>query len=428
MKTLSQFLEAKSLTKEAFDGLKPEEQVKMIEELNVQNAEAYKSLEAKADATAEEIVKAKEEFNAAQMKHINQVNDILKNQGYALKKLVDENSKVSKDANSLADSLKENEENLKLLANKNNAGQFTVKAPATMLISSNVSGGNVPVEQRLAGLNTIASRRLRLLDILTFLQAGSNTISWVYQANKDGAAGQTAEGATKNQIDFDIVVNSETVKKTTAYIKVSLEMLNDIAFMESEINNELTRELLKAVEAQIYSGDGLGNNLNGIRTVSTAFTGGSAAGTVDNANEVDVLAAAALQIEEADQEAPDYHLVNPATLYAIKSLKVSTSDRRYVEYNNRITMEGGMTRLDGIPIISSTLVTAGQYLTGYFPFAPVYQKGDPSISFGLENDDFTKNLVTVLAEWRGLVLVRNNDRTAFVAGVFATDKATLETP
>jgi HK97 family phage major capsid protein len=173
-----------------------------------------------------------------------------------LKKLVDENSKVSKDANSLADSLKENEENLKLLANKNNAGQFTVKAPATMLISSNVSGGNVPVEQRLAGLNTIASRRLRLLDILTFLQAGSNTISWVYQANKDGAAGQTAEGATKNQIDFDLVVNSETVKKTTAYIKVSLEMLNDIAFMESEINNELTRELLKAVEAQIYSGDG----------------------------------------------------------------------------------------------------------------------------------------------------------------------------
>jgi hypothetical protein len=87
MKTLSQFLEAKGLTKEAFDGLKPEEQVKMIEELNVQNAEAYKSLEAKADATAEEIVKAKEEFNAAQMKHINQVNDILKNQGYALKEI-----------------------------------------------------------------------------------------------------------------------------------------------------------------------------------------------------------------------------------------------------------------------------------------------------------------------------------------------------
>jgi hypothetical protein len=49
------------------------------------------------------------------------------------------------------------------------------------------------------------------------------------------------------------------------------------------------------------------------------------------------------------------------------------------------------------------------------------------VQVGLENDDFTKNLVTVLAEWRGLALVKTNERSAFVAGVFATDKAALET-
>ena len=50
-----------------------------------------------------------------------------------------------------------------------------------------------------------------------------------------------------------------------------------------------------------------------------------------------------------------------------------------------------------------------------------------SIEVGRDSDDFTKNLVTVLAEWRGLCLVKTNRRPAFVTGVFATDKAALET-
>lgn len=60
--------------------------------------------------------------------------------------------------------------------------------------------------------------------------------------------------------------------------------------------------------------------------------------------------------------------------------------------------------------------------------ASVYSKGGIEISVGFENDDFTKNLVTILAEWRGLTIVKNNDRSAFVKGDFTTDKAALETP
>jgi hypothetical protein len=41
--------------------------------------------------------------------------------------------------------------------------------------------------------------------------------------------------------------------------------------------------------------------------------------------------------------------------------------------------------------------------------------------------EFTRNLRTIIAEWRGALVVKNNDRTAFVKGVFATDMAALET-
>jgi len=385
-------------------------------------AELESAIEAKAE---EKITSLKAEIAESTAEQLKSLNAALKEQGLAIKKVADGViSQSKKEEVSLRSVLAEKKDEL-LAMKGNRSASLSFKAPADMLISTNVSGGNVPVEQRLPGLNTIASRQIRLLDIVTIAQANSNTISWVYQANKDGAAGGTAEGALKNQIDFDLVVNSETVKKRTAFIKISEEMLGDIDFMQSEINNELTRELLKDVESQVYEGDGTGNNLNGIRTVSTAFAAGTFAGTVDNANVVDVLAVAMNQIMIAEQGMPNYILMHPSDVTALKLVKVSSTDKRYVE---RLALIGGNLSLDGIPIIASTLVTQDKYLIGNFDFATVYQKGAPSIEVGRDSDDFTKNLVTVLIEWRGLVFVKNNDRTAFVAGTISTDAAALETP
>jgi len=86
---------------------------------------------------------------------------------------------------------------------------------------------------------------------------------------------------------------------------------------------------------------------------------------------------------------------------------------------------GDTLTLDGVPIIQTTLVTVDEYLVGSFDLSTVYDKGGMSIEVGRDSDDFTKNLVTVLAEWRGLVIVKNNDRTAFVKGDFATDIAAI---
>jgi len=400
---------------------------KMAEYYNEFNAIKQEELKQAISAeNKENIDSLKAELTELRLEQSKALNDAFKDVGLAIKNA----SETAKgdvsltNVDSLEKALKDNEESLKAIANGDKKERVSFKAAGTMLISSNVSGGNVPVEQRLVGMNAIASRQIRLLDIVSRGTASSNVISWVYQANKDGAAGGTAEGSLKNQIDFDLVVNSESVKKRTAFIKVSEEMVGDIDFMRSEINNELMRELLKDVENQVYQGDGMGNNLNGIRTVATAFAGGTFAGTIDNANAVDVLTVAADQIAIAEQPMPNYILMHPSDITALKMVKVSATDKRYVE---RLALVAGNLSLDGMPIIGTTLVTAGEYLIGAFDLSTVYDKGEMSIELGRDSDDFTKNLVTVLAEWRGLCIVKNNDRTAFVKGVIATDAAVLET-
>ncbi len=422
-KTFKEFLDAKGMTQEKFDALGAEEKAGLYNDYNTELKTYIESLEKDVDgkATKEDLQKAITELNDQRLKQMNELNNAMKEMGLAIKAGTEGAKKES--VPTLLKALQANSENLKTLK-ESKSGEFTMKVAGTMLESSNISGGNVPVEQRIEGLNTIASRRVRLLDIVNRGSASSNIISWVYQANKDGAAGGTTEGSTKNQIDFDLVVSSQAVVKRTAYIKVSTEMLDDISFIESEIRNELMRELLKDVEATAYSGNGTAPNMNGVLTTATAFAAGTFALSIDNANEVDVLVVAMNQIKIAEQGMPNYILMHPSDVTALKVVKVSTTDRRYVE---RLAMVGGTLSLDGVPIIETTLVTAGTYLVGDFTLATLYTKEQMNIQMGLDADDFTKNLRTIIAEWRGAMVVKNNDRTAFVKGTFATDIAALET-
>ena len=227
---------------------------------------------------------------------------------------------------SIRKGLKDNVEKLKALQNKDRNAVFAFKVAGDMTSGGNVSGGNVPVEDRLSGFNRIPSRRIRLMDLMSQGTTSSTVVSWVYQANQDGSAGFTAEGAAKNQIDFDLVVANETVKKYTAYIKVSDEMLTDIDFIESQIRIELSQELLKSIEDAAYDGDGTATALNGVYTVATAFTPGSFAtgqpNAVDNPNSVDVLGVAMNQIMIAEQDTPNAILMHPSDVTALKMQKV----------------------------------------------------------------------------------------------------------
>tara|TARA_R110001632_G_scaffold10526_1_gene38885 strand:+ start:1304 stop:2584 length:1281 start_codon:yes stop_codon:yes gene_type:complete len=426
MNKFNLFLESKSISTEQFKEKGAEEIAGLYNEYNEKNATELKSLVEKGQEDNVEAIKSlKEEMAENSKLQMKSLNETIKQYGLMIKKL-SEQDKI--DGAGVVDSVQKGlelnkEALLKVKGDKNASMSF--KAAGTMLISTNVSGGNVPVEQRIGGLDVIASRRIRLLDVVTRGTAESNVISWVSQVNKDGSAGGTAEGALKNQIDFDLVVVNESVKKRTAFIKVSTEMVDDISYMTAEINNELMRELLKDVENQVYQGDDAGSNLNGIKTIATAFVAGDFAATVDNANDADVLTVAMNQIEVAEQDDPTYAFVHPNTITSLKLIKRSTTDRDYID---RLAMVAGQMTLDGMPIIKTTLVTKGEYLVGNFAAATVYDKGEIGIEVGRDSDDFTKNLVTVLAEWRGLCLVKTNRRPAFVTGVFATDKAALETP
>ena len=296
------------------------------------------------------------------------------------------------------------------------------KVAGTMSLG-NYTGGTVGLTDLEGGLTRIARRNPFLREIVNVRPVSSSYVAWAEQANPDGGAAATAEGAAKSQADFDIVEASKKIEKITAYIKVSKEALDDINYLNSEINSELVELINLKLDADILGANGTTPNIKGILSYATAF---SVAGTplalgVDEANNFDVIRAAAWQVISANFRA-NYVLVNPVDAASMDLTKAT--DGHYI-MPPFATIDG--QTIAGLRVIENTGVTAGDFLVGDFTKSNLGIREDINIQVGYENDDFTKNLITILAEVRAVHYIKSNHTGAFVTGTFSTAKTALET-
>jgi len=389
------------------------------------NALERKKLDIAIDAKAskEDIAQMRNDLSESFAKQGEAIREVLKEQGLAITRIAQRAPEQSNDADTLPNALKEALPTLTVIKNGKRDTKVEIKVAGNMSLAGNVTG-QIPQAFRIPGYNDVPQREVRFLQLLQMGQISSNIVEWVYMANEDGTAGATAEGATKKQIDWDWLLGTERVEKYTAFIKVTTEMVADIPFMDNAIRTELSRKLLQSVELGSFSGSGTTPNLHGVYTVATAWAAGAFALAVDNANLVDVLRVGFNQIALALQPEPNYILLHPTDFRTLQFIKVSGTDKRYIDALQEITMN---KTLDGIPIILTTLVTAGTFLMGNRALQFMLQREAVRVEIGYDGNDFTTNFVTVRAEWRGVVYVMTNDRTAFVKGTIATAIAALET-
>ena len=323
---------------------------------------------------------------------------------------------------SLATLLTEKSEELKAMKEKSGASvQITLKAAGTMALSTNVTG-QVPQAEREAGITRIVTRNPFVLQLVNVGTIMSNVWEWVEQKNRDGGAAMTAEGALKSIADFDLVVASANVKKVTAFIKVTKEMLDDVELMRSEIDQELTELINLKIDDQLLNGTGLTVNLTGINTNATAWAAGAFALAIPTPTKWDVLRTAINQVRVNLFE-PNYILMHPTDVTGMELSKDSTGQYVMPPF---AALDG--TVVSGIRVITNTGIALDSFLVGDFSKAGVRFKEGLTINVGYENDDFTKNLVTILAEARLVQRVKSNHYGAFVKGVFSTAITALTKP
>lgn len=266
--------------------------------------------------------------------------------------------------------------------------------------------------------------------ILENSNTGSTTGKFVtyVQQTADAKIGWTIEGGAKTEGSPEWAEISEEVKKIASYVKVSKEMLEDLSFIRAEINNDLMLSVREGIEEAMINGTGV-TQINGLLSPAMAlpaFGAGPFALSVPNANITDLLRIVMAQIEAANFT-PTHVIMNPQDIAELQITKGTDATYTYPMYLP--TQDGlGEMRIAGMRVISSTYIAQDSYLVGDLSKVNVRFRDNIAMSVGLDQDDFTKNMITILAEARLVSYIKKNQKPAFVIGTISTDVAAILKP
>jgi HK97 family phage major capsid protein len=176
------------------------------------------------------------------------------------------------------------------------------------------------------------------------------------------------------------------------------------------------------LQDQIIRGDGVSPNLKGIYEYATTFAEGGFAGVVDEANEFDVLVAAATQILNANY-VPKTALISHTTKGIMSLIKGSNG-----QYVLPPFISAGGLQVYGMNVISANAIQGDEFLV-FDPSKSLFNWVEsPTIEIGMINDDFEKNIWRLRCELQGVHRIKEHEKLAFVLGDFSVAKAAMETP
>lgn len=251
---------------------------------------------------------------------------------------------------------------------------------------------------------------LVLRDLVTVVPVATGSIEYPKQTTRTNAAAPVAEGTTKPYSNYGWSRVTTNVRTLAHLAKLTRQAVDDAPRLQAEVDAEMRYGLALAEDAQILLGDGTGENLYGLLPQATAYvlpTGATAPTT-----SIDKVRAAMLQVV-LNYYSPEATVLNPIDWFNMETSK--DGQGRYI-FANPLGLAS--PTLWGKPVVPTTSMTAGSFLTGAFKLAAtLYDRMTVEVLISSENsDDFEKNLLTMRAEERLALAVKR--AAALIKGTF----------
>lgn len=219
---------------------------------------------------------------------------------------------------------------------------------------------------------------------------------------------QATEGSVKAQTDVSTTLVTAPVVTIAAFTVASRQVLDDGEMLKDWVESTMKDQLADAEDAQLLHGTGTGGQIGGLVTLAAAYSR-----TVTGDNEHQTLRRAATQVQIA-RGWPTGVVLSPEGLERIE-VDVGTDGHYTVSLN--VDDGTGQTRLWRMPVIVSDSMGSAEFLVGDFARAArIWDRQQAHIEIGFQDDQFVRNLVTVLCEQRLALTVRHPTR--FVTGSF----------
>jgi HK97 family phage major capsid protein len=277
------------------------------------------------------------------------------------------------------------------------------------LTSGAASGGELVVADRMPGIITDPMQRMTIRNLLNTRPTASNSIEYVEMSGFTNNAAPRAEGALAAQSDITFDTKQSPVKTISHYVVATTNILADAGELQNIIDTQLIYGLQLEEEKQLLFGDGTGENLQGLMT-NTGVQNLGIKGA--SKNFIEHIRSGFTKVRLAEMAATGL-VLNPEDWETIEMAKGTDGHYLWISIN-----DGGVQRLFRVPVVDTTAMTKGEFLTGAFGMgAQLRDRQAAGVRIGEPNDFMLRGKKAVMAEER-LALVTYRPE-AFVKGSFA---------
>lgn len=222
----------------------------------------------------------------------------------------------------------------------------------------------------------------------------------------EGGPGITAEGTEKPYVKYQFEQITAGISKIAGVTDVTTEMAEDAPFLVSVINSYLLRDLVLAEEKQILTGDGAGDNFEGLYSMDGVLDVKGGAGT--SLADTIYKAMTATQVQAATTATGI--VIHPIDY---ENLRLGKDENGQYLAGGPFYAPYGNGQLQFAPSVwgLQTVVTPnakeGVPLIGDFRQAMILRKGGISVAASDQHDrNFTQNKITLRAEERAGLMVQ----------------------
>lgn len=239
-------------------------------------------------------------------------------------------------------------------------------------------------------------KRVAAADYFSNATINGNAITYFMQGAYEGNPAVTAQGAKKPQNSTSFEPTTLPLSKIAAYIKETDEILWDADFLASEVQNSLVYRL------GVIEDNTVVKTIDGTNGILTAQVG-------TDETLADGIIAGIMAIKNASAYDASVVIMNPADFLA--AMKAKDANKQYYGggYFSGAYGNGGYgvpTAIWGVPVLTSSAVTAGSALVAAREAVKIWRKGGLDVKVYEQNeDDAIHNRVTLIAEERLAVAV-----------------------
>lgn len=250
----------------------------------------------------------------------------------------------------------------------------------------------VPEDQRLIPPVGIPQRDPMVVDLITVGTTDSDEVEYAEQTVRTNNAGGRAFGTDLPENAYTWVRRTVNARRRGAHVTATRGNLADQGQFRTILENQLDEDVRLELEQQIVTGDGVGENFEGILNRSGIGTYARTTGE----GRFDALHKGLTVVRLARRRDPSALLTHPNDHEETVLEKDSNGN-----YKLGSPTESDRKTIWGKTAVPSDVITENTALWGYFPDATLWvREGISVLAFNQHSDYALKGLVLIVAEHR----------------------------